>query len=454
MQKIPTVAITGRPNVGKSSLFNRILRRRAAVVSDREGVTRDRHFQKTFWNNKEFQLVDTGGYLMDDEIDEMADSVRLQIMTAVNEADLVVFLVDGRTGVTELDRAFSRILHKAKTPVLLACNKTENAPDRLNTWEFDSLGFGEAFEISALSGFGIGDFLDRVVQSIPESPRTHNDQWQDAVRFSILGRPNVGKSTLLNRILGEERQIISDVAGTTRDSIDCQFMYQDRPYVITDTAGLRKKARVSDDVEYYSNMRTLESIERSHVCILLIDANLGPGIQDLRIIQQIRQAGKGLIIAVNKWDIYENKDHRSFDQFRKDLIEKDPVLPFVPVVSISALEGQRVHKMIDLVDDVYANCRRILGREKLIKVFQNAVKDNPHPPRASKKVQFTRACQILVNPPVIALEVNLPELVDDNWKRYLTKILFTEFNLSGAPLKLNFDREIRLRLDEELEQHT
>lgn len=441
--------------MGKSSLFNRILGRRAAVVSDREGVTRDRHYQEAEWLGTPFQIVDTGGFLPDDRVDELADSVRLQIFNAIEGADLVVFMVDVRVGPQALDLQFARMVHKSGKKVILVANKAEKDSDRAEPWVFLGLGLGEPRMISALTGYAMRSFMDEVLGLLPKTGARSAlgpAPDPDIIRFAVLGRPNAGKSTFLNRVLGEERLVVSDVPGTTRDSIEVSFNWHGQKFVVTDTAGLRKKAKVDDEVEVFSNMRTLESIKRSDVSVLMIDATRGLEIQDFRIMEQIRSAGKGLVLVFNKWDIMPGKDSKTFDHMIKNLVEKESMLQWVPIVAISALEGQRVDRVVQEIMTVWKNCRRVLGRDRLSDIFQKAVGERPHPMRKSKPVRIERACQIIVNPPVIAIETNHPDLVDEGYKRYLLKTLFEEFQLQGAPLRLNFVIHLDLRKDEELEQ--
>jgi len=454
MSAFPVVCIVGRPNVGKSSLFNRILGRRAAVVSNREGVTRDRHYQEAQWQGTKFTLVDTGGFMTDEQIDVLADSVREQIFTAVNEADLILFMVDIRVGITALDQQFAKHILKTEKPVILVANKSEEAADRAENFAFLKLGMGTPRTVSALTGYAVLSLLDEVVLHLPKKGKATEEN--AAISFAILGRPNVGKSTLLNKILGEDRVVVSDIPGTTRDSIDCYFKYNGVNFKVTDTAGLRKKAKVAkqkDEVEIFSNMRTMESIRRSDVVVLLLDTTRGFEIQDLRIITEIRKAGKGLILAINKWDILENKDSKSFDLIVKEIREKDPLFEWVPVISISALEGLRVHRLLQEIQTVYANCKRVIGRERVAETFKTAIQRNPHHSRGGHSVPLKRACQILTNPPVITVETPYPDLVDEAYKRYLLKTFFEEFGLKGAPLRLNFDKNLRLRSDEDLENH-
>jgi GTP-binding protein len=450
MSSLPVVCIVGRPNVGKSSLFNRILGRRAAVVSDREGVTRDRHYQEAEFQGTKFTLVDTGGFMTDEQIDVLADSVREQIFAAVKDADLILFMVDVRVGITTLDSQFAKLILKTEKPVILVANKSEEAKDRAESWAFLKLGMGEPRTVSALTGYAVLSMLEEIVLLLPKKEKRKEEQ--TAISFAILGRPNAGKSTLLNKILGEERVVVSALPGTTRDSIDCDFKYNEINFKVTDTAGLRKKAKVAkqkNEVEIFSNMRTMESIRRSDVVVLLLDATRGFEIQDLRIITEIRKIGKGLILAINKWDILENKNPKSFDLILKEIKEKDPLFEWIPVISISALEGLRVHRLLQEIQVVHANCKRVIGRERVAEIFKTAIEKNPHHSRSGHSVPLKRACQILTNPPVITIETPYPDLVDESYKRYLLKTFFEEFGLKGAPLKLNFDRTLHLRKDED-----
>ena len=439
--------------MGKSSLFNRILGRRAAVVSDRDGVTRDRHYQTANYKGHEFTVVDTGGFLPDDSIDVLADSVRTQIFNAVEEADLVLFMVDVRVGITKLDEQFARMVRKLDKKVILVANKSENGADRQESYEFLKLGFGLPRTISALTGYACLSLMDEVVAVLPTPVRGERRE-ERPIRFAILGRPNAGKSTLLNRLLNEDRAVVSDIPGTTRDSIDCDFAVDGVKFVVTDTAGLRKKAKVEDEVEIFSNMRTLESIRRSDVSVLMVDCTRGLEVQDFRIITEIRKAGKGLVLVLNKWDIFPDKTEKSFDHMVKDMLEREPMLEYVPIISASAKEGQRVNRIVQAIQTVYANCRRVLGRDRVATAFASFLEKNPVPSQNARVVQLTRACQIMVEPPVIAIETRTPELVADSYKRYLLKQFYEEFQLQGAPLRLNFDQKLTLRKDEDLEQFT
>ncbi len=444
---LPCVVIAGRPNVGKSSLFNRILGRRAAVVSPREGVTRDRHYQNAEWNGKHFQLVDTGGFLPAAG-DALIDQVRRHIETALDEAAVVLFVIDGQTGVTAADLEFARMVLRRRRPVLLVVNKAEKSQTALDAHTAWSLGMGEPQAVSARSGLGIRDLLHRVAVKLPA---LDFDPADPVLRLAVLGRPNSGKSTLVNALLGEERQITSAEAGTTRDSIDTEFAFQGRRIVITDTAGLRKKARVKDPVEYYSNLRALESIRRSQVCVLLVDAQEGVGEQDFRICQRVLEEGRGLILALSKWDAV-HPDHRAFDVAVKAARHRNPDLEGVPFVAVSALTGQRVAKIPEMALQVKQNLERVLGRENVVAFFAAAAADHPHPGTPQGPVEVTRCCQVLVNPVGLAFETAHPERVLRSYARYLRRRAREYFELEGVPVRIWFRSRFQLRTDLELEE--
>jgi GTPase len=446
---LATVVIVGRPNVGKSSFFNRVLGRRAAVVADREGVTRDRHYQLAEWNGIYFQIVDTGGFISKD-IEVIDSLVREQIEIAMKEADLVLFMVDGRTGITDLDQTFARLVQRSKRPVLMVVNKTESRHIRDEASEFWSLGLGEPMPVSALHGDGVAEVLDAMMPWLPNKPKTVPKE--NIIRVAILGRPNAGKSTMVNSLIGEERVITSEIAGTTRDAIDTEFLYNDQKFVLTDTAGLRRKARVKDEVEYFSNMRALEAIRRSDVCLLLVDSTRGMEIQDFRICTLIQEVGKGLIVALNKWDIMQ-PESKTFDHMVKELKFKNPDLEGVPFLSTSGLTGKRLIRVLDEIINVKNNMARVLGREKVIQFFEETMAKHPHPGTSAGPVILTRCCQVLVNPPALAFEVNHPERVIVSYTRYLKRQAFDFFKLDGAPLRIWFRSRFKLRTDEELEKY-
>ena len=373
---LATVVIVGRPNVGKSSFFNRVLGRRAAVVANREGVTRDRHYQIAEWNGIHFQIVDTGGFLSKD-LDSLNSSVRAQIEVAIDEADLVLFLVDGRVGITEMDLNFARVVQKTGRPTLLVVNKAESRSVSLEAAQYWSLGLGEPLPISALQGDNVADLLDAVVEKLPSKPRFIPRE--NKIRVAILGRPDSGKSTIVNALVGEDRVITSEIAGTTRDAIDTEFEYEGDKFVLTDTAGLRKKARVTDEVEYFSNMRALEAIRRSDICVLLVDAVRGMEIQEFRICTMIQEIGKGLIIVLNKWDIME-RDSKTFDHLVKELKSKNPDLEGFPFPVRIRPDRRRVVQVVEEIVKVKANLGRVMRRDNVIKFFEESITSVRIPP--------------------------------------------------------------------------
>lgn len=448
MAKLPVVAIVGRSNVGKSSIFNRILRQRVAVVSNREGVTRDRHFMDTIWNNSAFTLVDTGGYLVDESVDTLAELVREQILVAVHEADVVLLVVDCKSGLTDLDMQFSRLIQKGGTEPILVVNKSETPEDRAENFDFYQLGLGEMHSVSAKSGFAVTELLNDVVERLPVKG-LQKDESAD-VRFSILGRPNAGKSTLLNSLLGKEMAITSELAGTTRDALDVHFNWHGKRFQITDTAGLRKKAKVTDEVEYFSNMRAIESIRRSDVCVLMVDALRGVEEQDLRIIRQITDQHKGLVIILSKWDAVP-KDHKTLQEMIDWIHKEVPGIEHIPIFSMSSHEGIRVHKVMESVWGIYQRSRQVLGRENVEEFFKEVLMTHKHAIRASKSIVFKRCCQVMIDPVVIGIECNYPEWVDESWKRYFMRKLRKRFDLDGVPVRINIVENLKLRKDEELE---
>jgi GTPase len=443
---LANVVIVGRPNVGKSSFFNRILGRRAAVVADREGVTRDRHYQIAEHNGIHFQLVDTGGFISK-EMDGLEKMVRQQIEVAVAEADVVLFLVDGRVGITDLDQSFARLIQRSNRPYMLIVNKAESRNVAMEASQYWSLGLGEPWPVSALHGDGVGDVLDQVVANLPVRPRSIPRETK--IRVAVLGRPNAGKSTMVNSLVGEERVITDEAAGTTRDAIDTEFEYGEHKFVLTDTAGLRRKARVKDEVEYFSNMRALEAIRRSDICVLLVDAERGMEIQDFRICSLIQELGKGLIISLNKWDLVA-AESKTYDHMVKALTEKNPDLEGVPFLATSGLTGKRLIRVLDEIIKVKANLGRILGRDNVIRFFEETVAKHPHPSTSSGPAILTRCCQVMVNPPALAFEVPHPERIQESYIRYLRRQAYAFFQVEGAPLRIWFRSRFKLRSDEEL----
>ena len=412
----PTVAIVGRPNVGKSTLFNRILGGRAAIVSEHAGTTRDRHFGEAEWTGRHFWLVDTGG-LVPDSHEAMDKAIRRQVEAALAEADLILFLVDGREGLHPVDQAVAERLRRAGRPVLVAVNKLDQLPATTAQHEFHALGFGDPIPVSASVGKGSGDLLD-----------------------AIVGRPNAGKSSLANRLLGEERYVVHPVAGTTRDAVDSVLTYHGHTLRFIDTAGLRRRAKVQEDVEFYSTLRTQRAIERADVCVLVVDATLGLQNQDLRIATEAWDRGAGLIIAVNKWDLIEEKDANTAHRGQEQLVAKAPFLQYVPFLYVSSLSGQRARKVLDLIVEVAEARTKRVGTAEVNRVLEELVQRQQPPQKAGEEVKLLYASQIGTSPPAFAIVSNRPDDVAESYQRYLVHGFRSAWAFTGAPLRLKFSR--------------
>ncbi len=430
----PTVAIIGRPNVGKSTLFNRLLGGRAAIVSERAGTTRDRHFGAGEWAGRRFWLVDTGG-LVPDSTDSMDRAIRQQVDAALTRADLVLLVVDGQSGLHPVDQAIAEKLRRASTPVLVVVNKLDNLPDTTAAAEFHRLGLGEPLGVSAAVGKQSGDLLDAVVGRLPE-PGPGEET--DAVQVAIVGRPNVGKSSLANRLLGEERYVVAPTAGTTRDAVDTPLRYHGRDLVFIDTAGLRKRSKVDDDVEFYSTVRTEQAIERADVCVLVVDAASGMHTQDLRVATAAWDHGAGLIVAVNKWDLIADKDPNTAKRGEAALVEKAPFLRYVPFVYVSALTGQRARRLFDLILEV-ADARHHRVQTAEVNRVMQALLDRQAPPQQpGEAVKLLYASQIGTAPPTFAIVSNRPDDVPESYQRYLAHGFRSAWPFTGSPLRLRF----------------
>ena len=426
---VPVVALIGRPNVGKSALFNRIVGAEAAIVSDEAGTTRDRHFAEAEWAGQSFWLVDTGG-VMDDPRAPMDVEIRRQVDQAIEEADLLLLVVDAKAGVHPMDAYVVEMLRESQKPWVLVANKADD-PRATDFYEFYQLGAGDPIPVSAINGKNSGDLLDVVVERIPPAPAEE----QDALRVAVIGRPNVGKSSFVNRLLGEERLVVSEVAGTTRDAIDTPMRYHDRAIVFIDTAGLRRQSRVDDGIEFYSSLRTRRAIERADICLLIVDAVEGIQNQDLKIANLAWEAGRGLIVVVNKWDLKE-KDDKTAGRFEKAAAERVPFLSFVPFLFTSALTGQRVTRVLDLLVEVDAERSKRITTSQVNNTLEALVARRQPPQAAGREIKLLYATQVEVAPPTIAVFGNHPELLAEHYVRYLHNGFREAWGFTGNPLRI------------------
>lgn len=435
MSSVPVVALIGRPNVGKSALFNRIVGDDSAIVSEEAGTTRDRHFAETEWGGHTFWLVDTGG-IADDPRAPMDVEIRRQVDQAIGEADLLLFVVDARVGLHPSDYHVAELLRNSQKPWMLVANKVDD-PRSADFYEFYSLGVEEVFPVSAVNGKGSGDLLDEVVKRLPET-EAEVDQ---ALKVAVIGKPNVGKSSIVNRLLGEERLVVSDVAGTTRDAIDTPMRYHGRPFVFIDTAGLRRQSKIDDGIEFYSSLRTRRAIERADICILVVDATEGQiQNQDLKIANLAWESGRGLIIVVNKWDLAE-KDDKATAKYEKDAAEKAPFLGFVPFVFTSAVTGQRVSRILDLILEVeQERGKRIATAEVNAKLHELLARRQP-PQAAGREIKLNYATQVETQPPTIVVFGNAPDLVEEHYVRYLHNGFRSYWGFTGNPLRIVLRRK-------------
>jgi GTP-binding protein len=432
---IPVVAILGRPNVGKSALFNRIVGKDTAIVSDEAGTTRDRHFARADWAGRHFWLVDTGG-VADDPRQPMDVEIRRQVDQAIQEADLLLFVVDAIAGVHPSDAHVVEMLRASRKPWLLVANKVDK-PQSMDFYEFYSLGAGDPIPVSANNGTGSGDLLDEVVARLPAA----EPEPEDALSVAVIGRPNVGKSSIVNRLLGEERLVVSDVAGTTRDAIDTPMRYHGRQFVFIDTAGLRRQSKVEQGIEFYSALRTRRAIERAEICVLVIDATEGQiQNQDLKIATLAWEAGRALIIVVNKWDLAE-KDDKAAARFEKESREKAPYLHFVPFLFTSARTGQRVTRLLELILDVEAERRKRVTTSEVNERLGELVARLQPPQAAGREVKLNYATQVQTAPPTIAVFGNHPELVEEHYVRYLHNGFRESWRFTGNPLRILLRRK-------------
>lgn len=428
------VAIVGRPNVGKSTLFNRLTKTRSAIVSDTAGTTRDRQYGKCDWSGREFSVVDTGGWVVNSD-DIFEDAIRRQVLVATEEADLVLFLVDVNTGVTDLDEDVAQILRRTKVPVLLVVNKADNNEQIYEAPVFYSLGLGDPFPISAATGSGTGDLLDAVIEKLKPGD---SENVEDGIpRFAVVGRPNVGKSSIINAFIGEDRNIVTEIAGTTRDSIYTRFDKFGFDFYLVDTAGIRRKNRVTEDLEFYSVMRSIRSIEHSDVCILMIDATRGIEAQDMNIFQLIQKNQKSLVVVVNKWDLVADKDQKVIKTFENAIRER--MAPFVdfPIIFASALTKQRIFKVLETAKQVYLNRKAHVGTSKLNEVMLPLIEAYPPPSTKGKYIKI-KYCTQLPNTqiPSFVFYANLPQYVKENYRRFLENKIRDNWDMHGCPINV------------------
>jgi GTP-binding protein len=430
------VAIVGRPNVGKSTLFNRLVDSREAIVDEVSGVTRDRNYGMSHWNGIDFSVIDTGGYVQNSD-DVFEEEINKQVLLAIEEADLIIFMVDVTCGIHDMDTSVSAMLRRVDKKIMLVVNKVDNGERLLDAAEFYNLGLGDYFPLSSMNGSGTGELLDEVVKNLPaEEPAL----MPELPRIAIVGRPNVGKSSLVNSLLGEERNIVTAVAGTTRDSIYTRYNKFQHDFLLVDTAGLRKKGKVSEDVEFYSVMRAVRTIENSDICLLLIDATRGIESQDLNIMGLIQKNNKGMIVLVNKWDLIE-KDNNTTIQFEKDIREKTAPFTDYPILFISAINKQRIHKVLELVEQVNQNRNRKISTSELNEVMLQVVKNNPPPALKGKYVKIKYVTQLPIYTPAFAFFCNLPQYVKDPYKRYLENRMREKFEFTGVPIRIFFRKK-------------
>ena len=428
------VAVVGRPNVGKSTFFNRVIGGRVAIVDERPGVTRDRNFSKADWAGHRFYLVDTGGVI--EGSDEPLDrAIREQAYAAVAEADVILFLVDGKAGVHPLDERLAEILRKSGPPVLLVVNKMDNLPQDQSHLDLWSLGMGEPIPVSALSGKGSGDLLDAVVASLPEQENV--DEEEGVIRVAVVGKPNVGKSSFVNRLFGEDRVVVSEVPGTTRDPVDSPLQYHGKNLVFVDTAGLRRQSKIKDSLEYYSALRTAKVVREADVCLVLVDATEPIHVQDLKVAEQAWEAGAGVILVANKWDLVE-KDHQTAPQFEKDLKERAPFLRWIPAVFTSALSGQRVRKCLDVILEVQEERHRRIATADVNEALAGLLRHQPPPHSRGRRVKIRYGTQVSVAPPTFIFFANLPKALPEHYIRYVHNNLRDRWGFVGSPIRVRF----------------
>ena len=428
------VAIVGRPNVGKSTLFNRLVGHRQAIVDETAGTTRDRHYGKTDWNGKEFSIIDTGGYAVNTD-DIFEDEIRQQVMLAIDEADLILFMVEVKTGITDLDMMMADVLRRSKKKVIVVCNKVDNYDLIYQSHEFYSLGLGDPYCISSMSGSGTGDLMDEILKQLPED--TKAEEFDDLPRITIVGRPNVGKSSLTNALLGEERNNVTNIAGTTRDSIHTRYNKYGMDFYLVDTAGMRKKGKEMEDLEFYSVMRSIRAIENSDVCILMLDAQQGLESQDLNIHNLIVRNRKGCVIVVNKWDLIE-KENNTMKEWKEFLEKKLAPFNDIPIIFTSVLNKQRILEVLQQAIRVYNSRKRRVPTSELNEYILPIIEDYPPASTKGKYIRIKYATQLPTPTPQFAFFVNLPQYIKESYRRYLENKLREQWDFSGVPIQIYF----------------
>lgn len=428
------IAIVGRPNVGKSTLFNRLTQTRTAIVDDTAGTTRDRQYGKVDWCGKEFSVVDTGGWVVNSE-DIFEEEINKQVHLAIEQADEILFIVDAMNGVTDLDDHVAEILRKSTKPVILVANKVDSSDWLYNVPEFYSLGLGDPFPISSINGFGTGDLLDEVVARMPEKLDDEEDQLDDIPKFAIVGRPNAGKSSLINSFIGEARHIVTDIAGTTRDSIYTRYNKFGFDFYLVDTAGIRKKTKVNEDIEYYSVIRSIRAIEASDVCILMIDATRGIEAQDVNIFSLIQRNKKGIVVCVNKWDLVQDKSQEAIKHFENSIRERFAPFTDFPIIFGSALTKQRIYKVLETAVEVYENRKQIVPTSQLNNIMLDAIAAYPPPANKGKYVKIKYVTMLKGSPvPTFIFFCNLPQWVKEPYRRYLENKIRENWKFTGTPI--------------------
>ena len=430
----PIVAIVGRPNVGKSTLFNIFANSRISIVEDTPGVTRDRLYADTEWLDNEFMMVDTGGIEIMNT-DKIAVSIRQQAQIAIAEADVILFVCDARAGITHEDAEVAKMLRQSKKPIVLAINKADSPKQEMEIFEFYNLGIGEPIPVSAANHLGLGDLLDAVVEKFPETSAYGEDGNEDEIKVALIGRPNVGKSSIFNTLVGEERSIVSDVAGTTRDAIDTPVIREGQKFLFIDTAGMRRKARIDEPIEKYSIIRSLRAVDRSDVVLMVIDAIDGVTEQDKKIAGYAHEAGKGIVLVVNKWDLYD-KDNTSTLRYTENLRRELVFMQYAPVVFVSAMTKQRIHRLPEVIHYVAEQNAMRISTSVLNQVVEDAIAINRPPTEKGQRLKILYATQVKIKPPTFVIFVNEPEIMHFSYQRYLENKLREAFGFEGTPLQM------------------